>query len=219
LNGDPDSITLSLPVRRSGARQEQQTDMTKSFQCSFLAFVVACAAPPDPPAAVGPTAPAETPPAEVPDPPAESPEGPTVPDTEPDEPPGCASGTEWEGGNHGSSLMHPGVDCLTCHQNGEAPHFTVAGTVMGALRDVDDCNGVEGVTVRITGADGDTFELVTNAAGNFHTGRAVALPYRAEVERDGVIAEMSAAQADGGCNACHTTFGSYGAPGRVIAPE
>lgn len=134
-------------------------------------------------------------------------------------PPGCASGTEWTEGNHGSPEMHPGVDCISCHQSGEGPDFTLAGTVMGALRDLDDCYGAAGVTVRITGADGDTFELVTNEAGNFYTDRPVATPYRAEVEKDGIVRAMSGEQTDGSCNSCHTSGGAYAAPGRILAPR
>jgi hypothetical protein len=182
-----------------------------------ISVAVACNAVPAEPSA--PTeAPSETSPGapEPPDPPDESPAEPV--DTGTDPLPGCASGSEWEGGNRESPLMHPGVNCLDCHQNGEAPHFTLAGTVMGALRDVDDCNGVEGVTVRITGADGAVFELVTNAAGNFYTDREIAAPYQAEVEVDGVVHAMAAEQTDGACNRCHTTGGAYGSPGRIVAP-
>lgn len=131
----------------------------------------------------------------------------------------CSSGTEWTGGDEESPNMNPGQDCIACHASGEGPTFTIAGTVMGDFADPDDCNGVEGMIVRITDADGVLIELTSNAAGNFYSTKAVAMPYTAEVEgADGVIGTMSGEQTSGACGSCHTAEGAEGAPGRVVEP-
>jgi hypothetical protein len=131
----------------------------------------------------------------------------------------CTSDSYWEGGDRESSLMHPGLDCVACHADrGEGPQYEIAGTVMGGLYDVDDCNGVEDVVVRITDADGDVTELSTNSAGNFFLRSAVATPYTAEIEYDGLVRRMVTPQTDGQCNACHTDVGASSAPGRVVTP-
>lgn len=130
----------------------------------------------------------------------------------------CSSGQQWTGGDEESPLMNPGQDCIACHASGEGPNYTVAGTVMGDYGDPDDCDGVEGVTVRLTGADDAVIELITNEAGNFFTTDAIAMPYTAEVELDGRTLSMTGEQETGACASCHTEEGLEGAPGRVVAP-
>lgn len=125
---------------------------------------------------------------------------------------------EGEGEEEEGPTMAPGEDCIACHARGEGPDFTVAGTVMAAYDDMDDCTGVDGVTVRITGADDAVTELVTNASGNFYTSAAIATPYTIELERDGATRAMGAAQSDGDCMSCHTAEGANAAPGRILAP-
>lgn len=91
----------------------------------------------------------------------------------------CSSGLLWTGGDDEENAgpeMNPGQDCIACHASGEGPHYTVAGTVMGAYGDPDDCLGVEGVTVAITDADGVVTELTSNASGNFYTQADIATP-------------------------------------------
>lgn len=139
-------------------------------------------------------------------------------------PDNCVSGKAWSGGNEESPLMNPGQDCIACHTSEpEAPKFVIAGTVMGATNDDNNCNGLEGVTVRITGNDGAVLELTTNSAGNFYAreGMAtVALPFTAEVVGpNGKTNKMSSAQTEGSCNSCHGATGTNGAPGRIIVPE
>lgn len=139
-------------------------------------------------------------------------------------PTNCTSGKAWTGGNSESPLMNPGQDCIACHASeSEAPKFVIAGTVMGATNDDDNCDGLEAVKVRITGNDGAVLELTTNAAGNFFAreGMAtVALPFTAEVEGPGgKINKMTTPQSDGSCNSCHGATGTNGAPGRIIVPE
>jgi hypothetical protein len=129
----------------------------------------------------------------------------------------CSSGTKWIGDDEGSLEMHPGMDCIGCHASrGSGPRFSIAGTVCGGSNAADDCFGLAGVVVRITGADGKVHELVTSAAGNFYTRTAFAAPYTAELLRGGeVVAKMQTPQSLGACNACHTASGS---PGRIEAP-
>ena len=74
------------------------------------------------------------------------------------------------------------------------------------------------VTVEITGADGQTIQLVTNSVGNFFYNGPLAMPYEAKVVRDGAEKVMAGAQSDGECASCHTAEGASGAPGRITAP-
>lgn len=136
-----------------------------------------------------------------------------------DPPETCSTNSAWLDGDEGSPLMHPGGDCIGCHSSeGEGPTFTVAGTVMGALDDDTDCNGIGGATVEILGTNGGTLTLVTNDAGNFFSTKALPTPYTARVTINGTVFEMGTAQTSGRCNACHTAAGENGAPGRIAAP-
>ncbi len=130
----------------------------------------------------------------------------------------CAAGTKWVGDDEGSSKMHPGIDCVGCHAGNDGPNFTLAGTVFGAAGQEDDCFGVGGVTVEITGADGVVTTLAANEAGNFYTQGGVAMPYTAKVRSSNGERAMQAAQSTGACNSCHTTAGANSAPGRILAP-
>jgi hypothetical protein len=118
--------------------------------------------------------------------------------------------------------MEPGGDCIGCHASGDGPQFAIAGTVMNALRDDTNCAGVPGVTVRITGADGQSVEMVTNEVGNFYLGSpaAITFPYTAEISRGGVTVPMLTPRASGetDCAGCHTAAGTSLAPGRIVAP-
>lgn len=131
----------------------------------------------------------------------------------------CSTGSAWEGGDQESPEMHPGGNCITCHQSsGEGPSYAIAGTVMAALDDDTDCNGAEAVTVEITGADGTVLSLPTNAAGNFFSKTAVATPFKAVVKKGSAVRAMNTPQSDGNCANCHTAEGTNGAPGRIQAP-
>ena len=114
--------------------------------------------------------------------------------------------------------MNPGQACIACHARGEGPRFAFAGTVYGAgaAREVDGCFGTSSPTlVRITGADGTIVTATTTAAGNFSIRESVALPYRAEIESNGVVTAMIATQTSGDCNGCHLSGASQG---RILAP-
>lgn len=134
----------------------------------------------------------------------------------------CSTKSAWTGGEE-SGLMNPGQDCIDCHSRGEGPKFQIAGTVMGASNDDDNCNGLEGVKVEITGADGATVTFTTNAAGNFYSGKgvpAITFPFTAKViGTNGKEHKMVSAQSNGACNSCHTATGANGAPGRITVPQ
>ena len=147
----------------------------------------------------------------------------------------CSSGSMYTGGGgeggddafdtatglnegDGSPTMNPGQDCIACHASGEGPNYTIAGTVMGAYTDIDDCNGVADVTVTLTDADGVVTTLTTNAAGNFYSTATLAMPYTAELSLGGQTRAMSTPQSDGDCASCHTEVGANDSPGRVISP-
>jgi len=128
----------------------------------------------------------------------------------------CSSKTQWIGGDDGNEEMHPGRDCIECHSREDGPSFQFAGTVFPKDSENDDCFGTANAVVEITGADGKTISLTTNAAGNFHTNSAVAKPYTAKVLVGGkVVAEMGTPQTSGSCNSCHAQTPTGGAPGRI----
>lgn len=142
---------------------------------------------------------------------------------EDDAPEVCSTGSTWTEGEDGSPLMQPGGNCIQCHaEEGEGPLFVLAGTVMNAFDDDTNCNGVEGVTVQITGADGQIVELTSNSAGNFFlraSEGSVAKPYTAKLIYEGKERPMGTPQSEGACASCHTPEGANGAPGRIVAPE
>ncbi len=130
------------------------------------------------------------------------------------------------GGDEGP-LMMAGENCLECHGGtllaGEpptipeprvAPPWTVAGTVYPSV-DAPASGGVEGATVRVTDADGQTLAMVTNRAGNFYTAAPLRFPLRAAVEYLGVVHDMEPDVPYGGCNSCHRLPPRQTAPGRI----
>lgn len=132
----------------------------------------------------------------------------------------CSTNSDWTQGEQGSPLMHPGQACIECHSAGEGPKFQLAGTVMAASHDDTDCNGVQGATVEITGADGSVTTLNANAAGNFYIEKGtLSTPYTAKIVSGSKSRAMSASQTVGDCNTCHTAAGANGAPGRILMPE
>ncbi len=134
----------------------------------------------------------------------------------------CSTGTTWTGGTNGNPRMKPGGACISCHAStgGEAPGFTIAGTVYKTAHEPDDCNGggVSGASVVITDANGAMLTLPVNSVGNFYSTQAVAKPFHAKVVYGGKERAMSAAQTSGDCNSCHTVNGSMSAPGRIMLP-
>jgi hypothetical protein len=147
--------------------------------------------------------------------------------------PKCSSGKTWTGGDRGSDAMYPGRACVGCHATtgGEAPLYTIAGTLYPTGHEPDSCNGVAGTAagaqVVIVGADKKSITLPVNAAGNFFYEGAIATPYQAKVVYMGRERAMIEPQTSGDCNACHTQNGTkpagsaasaLTAPGRVVLP-
>jgi cytochrome c553 len=138
-------------------------------------------------------------------------------------PPTCTSGAFIRGEEEIGAAMHPGGACISCHRTngeGEAPSFTVAGTVFPTAHEYDDCVSTAAGRgqVVITGNDGVIHTLGIGASGNFYTELSIALPYRAKVVAGGKERVMSSSQQSGDCNSCHTSNGANGAPGRVMLP-
>jgi hypothetical protein len=133
--------------------------------------------------------------------------------------PTCASGKRWTGGNEESALMHPGRECIACHQKqGEGPLFRVAGTVYEADGEEAGCFGFSGAQVVISAGDGQTVTLDTNSAGNFMHEGVLALPLQVKVVHAGKTRPMLSPVSDGDCNSCHAATGLEGAPGRILLP-
>jgi hypothetical protein len=142
----------------------------------------------------------------------------------------CSSIKTWTGGNRGSSSMHPGGACISCHeQGGDGPLYAIAGTVFPSAHEPDDCNGAASTTsgalsVLITDANGKSHSLPVNSVGNFYYEGAIATPYQAQVVSGTAIRVMAHTQVSGDCNGCHTVTGSSNttgadpAPGRIMAP-
>jgi len=139
----------------------------------------------------------------------------------------CTSTTTWTQGNHGSPNMHPGVACIACHEGptgGHSPSLLFAGTVYPTLHEPDDCLGggssIDGAIVVVTDANGTDHKATVRSNGNFvvESNTPLALPARAEVQRNGKVAKMKDDVTNGDCNSCHTEQGKNDAPGRIQAP-
>jgi cytochrome c5 len=181
------------------------------------------------------------------DPPPAGGDGGKAVDASLDAAPTCASGVLWTMGNTGSPAMHPGDACNACHSASKGPNLTFAGTVYGGgLHDIDDCNGTGApapLTVVITDRNGQTATLVVNDAGNFSLeapmrdggardggGRGngggnggggpqgFRAPFHAKVVAGATQRAMKGSVTSGDCNACHTSAGINGAPGRILTP-
>jgi hypothetical protein len=120
--------------------------------------------------------------------------------------------------------MRPGEACLTCHGGsgaGEAPLFTLAGTVYPTAHEPNDCVGAVnggGSVVTVLDAAGRTINMTPNAVGNFYYAGAVTFPVTARITRNGLARSMTTPQSNGNCNSCHTLTGANGAPGRILMP-
>jgi hypothetical protein len=90
----------------------------------------------------------------------------------------CYSEMRWVGEKRGSPEMFPGRDCVGCHIDNDGPPLALGGTIYPFVLNAGepgllvqtgtDCFGVEGITITIEDGDGQTFDLVTNRAGNFY---------------------------------------------------
>lgn len=137
----------------------------------------------------------------------------------------CASREIWTYADKDSPLMNPGRSCVQCHAEENdpthAPLYTVAGTVMLAPTEEDDCRGAGSMTVTLTDANGSEWTMIGNSAGNFWLDPSiiVAMPYTARIEdAAGNVRQKQIAVSDGDCGACHTADTSAGGPGRLLPP-
>jgi hypothetical protein len=103
-------------------------------------------------------------------------------------------------------MMSPFEDCLSCHDGGDAKAWTAAGT------------WARGSHVTITDANGKSFTLRGNDAGNFYTAEPLAFPIRVSVDGAAMPDAITYGGGRGGsCNVCHRketiTTGPLMAPG------
>ncbi len=154
----------------------------------------------------------------------------------------CSTNRMWPAdGGPGSAVMHPGRDCLDCHNTDEGPPVVqLGGTVYPSLWEPENCYGASGVDggafaglqVLIKDVFGQEFTLPVNSAGNFLYAarpdhRQITPPYTARVlnTRTGQSRAMLGEQTVLSCNRCHTTRGTMpdggvgnAPPGRIVAP-
>lgn len=128
----------------------------------------------------------------------------------------CYSQERWVGAKRGSEEMYPGRDCVGCHLDNDGPQLVLGGTIYPYLIDDSelyaelqtgtDCFGLEGVSLRIVDASGQSFELTTNRAGNFFIEGNPAdfeMPLRAELQLGDIQRGMGTRPRYGGCAHCH----------------
>lgn len=119
-------------------------------------------------------------------------------------------------------LMRPGQDCLSCHSKDSgqgAPVWSLGGTVYERADAAAD-EGVSGVDVLITSADGKLIEkLTSNAAGNFYTATPLPTGFGVALEYQGARIAMPCPPPAGLCNACHNDPPIGQAPGRIYVPQ
>jgi hypothetical protein len=101
---------------------------------------------------------------------------------------------------------NPGQDCLNgCHNHG----FKLAGTLYTTAA---GGTVVKGGTITVVDNDGQTFDMVSQANGNYYTTRPVAFPVKVTASMCPDVQPMSSTipQGSGGCNksGCHTAGGT-----------
>ncbi len=112
----------------------------------------------------------------------------------------------------GSGHHNPGQDCQgSCHNHG----FTLGGTLFAAA---NSTTPLSGATITVTDAAGKSFDIVSQANGNFYTSQPIKFPVTVTASECPSVAPMVAqvtATMDG-CNqsGCHVT----GAQGRIHLP-
>ncbi|HSN25152.1 MAG TPA: hypothetical protein VLT45_02670 [Kofleriaceae bacterium] len=133
--------------------------------------------------------------------------------------PVCTSGRYYTGGE--GSTMRPGDACIACHarSGGEAPTFSIAGTLYPTGHEPAECDGTSGpASIVITDARGTVLTLTPNSVGTFTSYASVTFPIKAKVVAGTKERAMAGAQTSGDCNACHTQNGTNMAPGRITMP-
>ena len=112
----------------------------------------------------------------------------------------------------GSGQHNPGQDCQgSCHNHG----FTLAGTIYAAA---NTATSLSGASITITDAGGKSFDVVSQANGNFYTSQAIKFPVTVTASACPSVAPMitQVTATMDGCNkgGCHVT----GAQGRIHLP-
>lgn len=132
-----------------------------------------------------------------------------------------SNGFALEPGETTGPEMRPGNNCLRCHQaDGEAASavFSFGGTVF-PTSDANPCDGVPGVTIRVTDSLDRRVTVVSNAVGNFWSAEPLTPPLRMEAEYQGRVAVMPVTAPTGGCALCHSwPDRTSGAAGRIRIP-
>ncbi len=104
-------------------------------------------------------------------------------------------------------MMRPGSNCMDCHGGGGGEEDAVAWTVAGTWNGQGpNTFGGTGLHVWIQDANGKSFTLRTNDAGNFYTREPVTLPLSVAVEGQA----MTQAVSNPSCNSCHGYGGGGG---------
>lgn len=124
----------------------------------------------------------------------------------------CTSMKTWN--DTTGPLMAPGYPCLSCHS------FSLGGTIYPTAHEANNCDGATGggLSVIVTGANGQTVTMTPNAAGNFYATAPISTPFTVKVTSSNGTRVMQTPQTSGDCNSCHTVAGANGAPGRIMTP-
>ncbi len=124
--------------------------------------------------------------------------------------------------------MRPGEDCMQCHSTsaslggtlpgGErghhaSPAWSVAGTVFASGT---SSAGYEGAEIQVTDANGWSFSLRSNEAGNFYSAESPTFPLHVCLNANGTTRCQQSALTSGACNSCHSAAGAVGA--QLAAP-
>jgi hypothetical protein len=107
---------------------------------------------------------------------------------------------------NGDGHHNGGTGCLAagCHRNGGGPSFSVAGTMFDTSRGGAP---IGGATIVITDGDGNRFNLVTAANGNFYSLEPMVFPLLAKASQCPEDNHMVSLSNSGDCNqqGCHGT--------------
>jgi len=147
------------------------------------------------------------------------------------------AGCEDVAGLDGSPVMMPGQNCLQCHVEGGSASFhafSVSGTVY-ASPDAGENEGVQGVEILVTDANGRKLTLVSNGVGNFYTAEDLVPPLSVQAQwgqtRMAMVESPPSGQsghppARAPCNLCHQNppqnpvgDNFQTAPGRIFVPR
>lgn len=114
----------------------------------------------------------------------------------------------------------PGQPCLLCHDGelGDPRAFSIAGTV---FLDPSDVQPAVGARLKLMAADGSSFTLSSNRAGNFYIEPAAWTPvYPLQVSIDfesQTVSMVSNIGRNGACAGCHVDPAGSASPGHVYA--